>query len=69
MGRISSESDPSLAESALLSEESLESDFFRAANSFVRGFEGATMALDDVAILLYLVYFAEVVCVDAIEGD
>lgn len=48
----SSESDPSLAESALLCEESLESDFRRAANSPIRGFKGAEAASEDALAML-----------------
>jgi len=47
LGGASSESEASLAVSALLSEESLESDLRRAAKSFARGFEGAMDALGD----------------------
>lgn len=47
----SSKSDASLAESALLSEESLESDFRRAANSLGLGFEGAAVAPSEVVAI------------------
>lgn len=48
----SSESEASLAESALLSEESLKSDFRSAANSLVRGFESKLAVPNDVVDIL-----------------